>query len=642
MEQNSEIEALILSLRPGRRESVCPSIELRLGEGIDWTRLVKLAIEQRIVPLSGARLRDIGPPLVPEDICQALATWSERNRGQRQEIEKVTEEIFAELRSFNCGAVLLDGPAIGCMAYGDPALREPRNPIILFERVQLEQCQNKLTALGFAQLPKSSMNPGLASSGIKRRDSVVYYRAEDEAVFEACTGLLPPNQGIRFDVAKVRQRALHSAAESSLCPVPAAEDLLLIWSVLGGTKEWADLGSLCDLAWLIHRNPDIDLQRVNAEALEQGVERFLALGLGLVQKVFGVDVDNSLTDNRRMKTMVGRLDSRLREPDRVDLNGYSGLQWYLRKGILKKSHYLLSHLLPVRGTDGTVSKDKAALANEESARAQNAHHWGARSRAWEKWSETSRPGSREFSLALISAAELDPGDVALDLACGVGDTSLELGPLVGSTGHVVSTDLAFDMVARSKQRAKADGLSNLQACAAAMENLPFADGTFDGIVCRLGIMYCPNVNSALLEARRVLHPHAWAAYLVCGPQDSNPLLKIVAEVTTELFDLRPGDVLIDPFRFSASGSLVEEMEAACFQQVEERNLELTQHAAAGTLFWRPAMERGLSLSMDDIPDNTRQELENRMAKAFEPYLRGAHYELPSLSRITRGARPLRG
>ncbi len=39
----------------------------------------------------------------------------------------------------------------------------------------------------------------------------------------------------------------------------------------------------------------------------------------------------------------------------------------------------------------------------------------------------TRPRSAEFSRALMTAAGVDAGQRVLDLACGVGDTSLELG-----------------------------------------------------------------------------------------------------------------------------------------------------------------------------------------------------------------------
>ena len=315
------------------------------------------------------------------------------------------------------------------------------------------------------------------------------------------------------------------------------------------------------------------------------------------------------------------------------------LQLQLRDRLSDRSRYVVRTLVAACRAGLAGRKQKADSQTAMTATTRNKVHWSTRSNAWEKWSGMSRPRSAEFSRALMTAAGVDAGHRVLDLACGVGDTSLELGLVVGPGGFVMTTDLAFDMVARARRRAAADDLTNLQFCTAAMESLPFGDRGFDGIVCRLGIMYCPHVQRALAEARRVLRPGARAAFLVCGPREDNPILKIIHDVVTELFEFEKRDAVIDPFKFAAPGSLAEEMAQAGFLDIAEQDITLSQRAPVGTHFWQPSLERGMSFPLEDLPRDTRHELEQRMVAAFEPYLQGGFYELPSLSRITRGTCP---
>ena len=72
---------------------------------------------------------------------------------------------------------------------------------------------------------------------------------------------------------------------------------------------------------------------------------------------------------------------------------------------------------------------------------------------------------------------------------------------------------------------------------------------------------------------------------------------------------------------------------------KEQEVTLPQRAPVGTRFWQPGLERGMSLSLEDLPQDTREKLEHRMTTAFEPFLREGFYELPSLSRITWGTCP---
>ena len=110
-------------------------------------------------------------------------------------------------------------------------------------------------------------------------------------------------------------------------------------------------------------------------------------------------------------------------------------------------------------------------------------------------------------------------------------------------------------------------------------------------------------------------------------------------VTRRRAEVEQAEAAIDPFRFAAAGSLADEMTKAGFTDVEEQDISVSQRAIPNTPFWQASLERGLSLVIEDLPRDTRGELERRMAKAFEPYLRGEFYELPSLSRITRGIYP---
>jgi ubiquinone/menaquinone biosynthesis C-methylase UbiE len=411
--------------------------------------------------------------------------------------------------------------------------------------------------------------------------------------------------------------------------------------VTGGISEWTVVGKLCDVAWLLRRHPEIDLWKVRARARTQNVERMLLLCLGLVQQVLGLSIDAAVTDDPQIRRILPAFSSQLLTDHVSESRGLpiTRLQLQLRDRLSDRSRYVMRNLLATCRSGLAGRKQEADSLLAMTATTRNKVHWSRRSDAWEKWSEKTRPWSAEFSRALIAAAGVDAGHRVLDLACGVGDTSLELDSMVGPAGSVITTDLAFDMVTRARRRAEADKLTSLHFCTAAMEGLPFGERSFDGIVCRLGIMYCPHVQRALAEARRVLRPGARAAFLVCGPREDNPILKIIHNVVTELFELEKRDALIDPFRFAAPGSLAEEMAQAGFQDIAEQDITLHQRAPVGTCFWQSSLERGMSLPLEALPSDTRHELEQRMTAAFQLYLQGGFYELPSLSRITSGARP---
>jgi len=108
----------------------------------------------------------------------------------------------------------------------------------------------------------------------------------------------------------------------------------------------------------------------------------------------------------------------------------------------------------------------------------------------------------------------------LDLGCGGGHVSYRAAPHVAS---VVACDVTPDMLQVVAATAAERGLSNIQVRQAAAEQLPFADASFDAVLCRFSVHHWHNMEAGLREARRVLKPNHIAVFVdVVAPAD--PLL----------------------------------------------------------------------------------------------------------------------
>lgn len=635
-----EREVLILAVRNQLGSGDPARLEQLLEEGVDWTTLVRTAIDHRLVPILGVGLRPCGAPLVPDDITDALAVWSDRSLTRYRALQDMVSDLSGELKKQRLRALCLQGPVSARQIDGDLHLQQATDPVFLLRERDLDAFDVLLRGRDY-QWRKTNWPGGKARPALAVANQRVYMRAADESTVEVCTSMLATGHGMVLDEDGFWERAVEYELDGVQVTAPGIEDMLLMSCATGGIREWSVFGDLCDVARLLNNHPEIALAKVLERARPQGIERLLRLGLGLTERVLGLSLPDYPADDSRLHRLVSDIASRLMAAPTSETSdsGLSIRQLRLRERWADRSRYLAQGVLTAcrAGFSGRDVEDDSQRAS--SASIKNKIHWGRRSDAWEKWSEPSRPRSSEFSRALIDAAGIEVGHRVLDLACGVGDTALELSPLVGPRGRVIAADLALDMVDRARRRAEAEDLTNLQFSAAAMEQLPFVDNCLDGIVCRLGIMYCPLVQQALAEARRVLRPGARAAFLVCGPRDNNPILKIVNDVATELFKLKKSDEAIDPFRFAAAGSLEQELASAGFSEVSAVDVVLGQRAPAGSRFWQASLERGLGLPLETLPKDTRQVLEQRMADAFAPFLTQGFYALPSLSRIVYGMRP---
>jgi ubiquinone/menaquinone biosynthesis C-methylase UbiE len=106
---------------------------------------------------------------------------------------------------------------------------------------------------------------------------------------------------------------------------------------------------------------------------------------------------------------------------------------------------------------------------------------------------------------LIEAANIQPGENVLDLACGTGIVGRLAAPGVGETGTVTGLDLLPGMlnVARREARGLRPQIIWIEGDATKM---PLPDAGFDVVLCQQGLQFFPDKVSALTEVRRVLKP----------------------------------------------------------------------------------------------------------------------------------------
>jgi SAM-dependent methyltransferase len=91
----------------------------------------------------------------------------------------------------------------------------------------------------------------------------------------------------------------------------------------------------------------------------------------------------------------------------------------------------------------------------------------------------------------------------LEIAAGTGVVSRVMASELPEKVSIVATDLNRAML---DQAALAGTKRSVEWRQADAMQLPFADGTFDAVVCQFGVMFFPEKSKAFSEARRVLKP----------------------------------------------------------------------------------------------------------------------------------------
>src|SRR5436309_1061779 len=110
-----------------------------------------------------------------------------------------------------------------------------------------------------------------------------------------------------------------------------------------------------------------------------------------------------------------------------------------------------------------------------------------------------------WATILIEQAALQPGDRVLDVACGTGVVARLAALQVGSTGQNIGLDNNTGMLAVARSLPPIPGVS-LEWQEGNALAMPFADASFDVLLCQQGLQFFPDRSAALCEMHRVLVP----------------------------------------------------------------------------------------------------------------------------------------
>lgn len=246
--------------------------------------------------------------------------------------------------------------------------------------------------------------------------------------------------------------------------------------------------------------------------------------------------------------------------------------------------------------------------------------------AWDQWAESMvDPAARinDPMLALLPAAGLTR---VLDVAAGVGEPSLTLAENLGPGGLVVASDLVPSMLTALARRAYSRPAPPVPV-AADMTALPFKGGLFDAVLCRFGLMFVPDIASALAEMRRVLRPGGVAILSVWGPRARNSLFDDLDRSLTALLGPDPADMLSPLFRFAEPAALMETAHTTGFAEVDIETLVLTHNSKASRPFWRPTLDMAFAPRLAMLDGPTREKVHTAIWADFQA-LAGVEGQVP--------------
>jgi ubiquinone/menaquinone biosynthesis C-methylase UbiE len=154
----------------------------------------------------------------------------------------------------------------------------------------------------------------------------------------------------------------------------------------------------------------------------------------------------------------------------------------------------------------------------------------------------------------------------LETAAGTGIVTRALAGALPATAAITATDLNQAMVDYAAAQTRAPNVTWRQADALA---LPFADGSFDAVVCQFGVMFFPDKGAGYREALRVLKPGGRFLFNVWDRIADNEISRVVTEAVASLFPADPPQFLArTPHGYHDVAAIREQLGQAGFAGVE--------------------------------------------------------------------------
>ncbi len=275
-----------------RRPSSVEAIEHLVKKIRDWNSLLKMAQEQRILPLLYARLAELGV-LVPSATQKQLR--SEYQRNVFHSIANAAEliDVLKEFDDEKIPVMPFKGVVLAASIYQDPSSRPAGDLDVLVHRRDLVRATAALLRRGY------ELKTEVHADGTPHASNSYEYhfeRKSDGMVMELRWRLeltqprFRRNLGMDWVWPQRRVTMLAGAEVPDMSP----KVTLLVLCMHGSKHVWSRLIWICDVAQLLESHPELNWKEVLREAKRTGLWRALALGVLLAHRMAGAPVPDSI------------------------------------------------------------------------------------------------------------------------------------------------------------------------------------------------------------------------------------------------------------------------------------------------------------------------------------------------------------
>lgn len=216
-------------------------------------------------------------------------------------------------------------------------------------------------------------------------------------------------------------------------------------------------------------------------------------------------------------------------------------------------------------------------------------------------------------------ADIDASHV-LELAAGTGIVTRKLRDALDDKTSLLATDLSQPMLDVSSTKFMAN--ENIAFQAVDATDMPFADNSYDAIICQFGVMFFPDKDQSYREARRVLRDGGHYIFNVWGSWEVNPFARFAHETIATFFEGDTPKFYEIPFSYDDVDGITASLKAAEFSNVTAERISHNavikdiKAFAKALIFGNPIADEMRNLGGN--PDEAVEVVEAAITKEFGP------------------------
>jgi SAM-dependent methyltransferase len=268
---------------------------------------------------------------------------------------------------------------------------------------------------------------------------------------------------------------------------------------------------------------------------------------------------------------------------------------------------------------------------------------GPGGRRWADQQENVDLLLQPIAAAAFARAAVQPGERVVDIGCGCGGTTIELGKRVGPSGRVLGVDVSAPMLARARERLPPGApIELVQADATAYA---FPRGGFDLLFSRMGVMFFAEPARSFANLRTALRPAGRLVFTCFRTPRENPWMMVPLQAAYEhvppLPKLGPEDP--GPFSFASEGRVRLILGQAGLQSVDVEPLDLEVDLGGGRgldAAVASSLEIGAtSRAVEGQPPAIRDAVMASIRRVLAPYQRGQSVPIAAAAWLVEAANP---